>query len=328
MNYILNSIKARNSIIICPNPRAYKTCLELISIIKNILDETNFPNNLVNCAPKEILRSDSIVNLFNLSDKNIVTGNKNFISKVKLSKKPFLVFGVGNPPIVIDKNLNLKKTVKSIIESKSFDYSTSCSSDSVLIIDQKIYGRFIKELTNNKLYLLNEIEKKKLDEMYFVKGIINQKLIAKNPNVILNLINKNIRKSIKVIGYEINSEVKEHYILDEKILPLIGIIKSKSFDDSIEIAKKVLSINGIGHSAGIYSSNKKNIIKFSQNIPVSRIIVNQPHSKSAGGSKNNNLYTTLSLGCGSWGGNIINENLSIKDFCNISKIVFRKDEKI
>ena len=80
-----------------------------------------------------------------------------------------------------------------------------------------------------------------------------------------------------------------------------------------------MSINGIGHSAGIYSSNKKNIIKFSQNIPVSRIIVNQPHSKSAGGSKNNNLYTTLSLGCGSWGGNIINENLSIKDFCNISK---------
>ena len=324
LNYILNSIKSRNSIIICPNPRAYNTCLMLIDNIRIVLKRYRFPINLINIAPRELLRSEMIINLFNLCDRNIVTGNKNFISKVQKSNKPYLIFGVGNPPIVIDKNVDFKEVAKSVMVSKSFDYSTSCSSDSVLIIDQKIYKDFLKELLKKHLYILNDNEKKRLDDIYFVKGIVNQKIIAKNPNLILEMINIKVKRQIKVIGYEINSEIPKHYIFDEKILPLIGIVKTKNFNHSVKIAKKVLNINGSGHSAGIYSKKRSNIMVYSQSLPVSRILVNQPHSKSAGGNKNNGLNTTLSLGCGNWGNNILNENLALKDFCNITRVVFKK----
>ena len=327
LNYILNSIKSRNSIIICPNPRAYNTCLMLIENIRIVLKKHRFPINLINIAPKELLRSEMIINLFNLCDRNIVTGNKNFISKVQKSNKPYLIFGAGNPPIVIDKDVDLKKVVKSVIDSKSFDYSTSCSSDSVLIVNQEIYKNFLKELIKNHLYILNQNEKKRLDDIYFVKGTINQKIIAKNPNLILEMIDIKVKKKIKVIGYEINSETPKHYIFDEKILPLIGIVKAKNFNHSVKIAKKVLNINGLGHSAGIYSKKKSNIMFYSQSLPVSRVLVNQPHSKSAGGNENNGLNTTLSLGCGNWGNNILNENLALKEFCNITRVVFRKKKK-
>ena len=160
MNYILNSIKSRNALILCPNPRAYKTCFELIKIIKRVLTINKIPENIINIVPKELIRSDELINLFNLSDLNIVTGNQYFISKVKMSKKPFLIFGVGNPPIIIDKNIDKLKVAKAVIESKSFDYSTSCSSDSVLIIDKTIYENFFKELIKEKLYLLKKMKLK------------------------------------------------------------------------------------------------------------------------------------------------------------------------
>ena len=324
LNYIINSIKCRNAIILCPNPRSYKTVSELVILIKKILKKNKISENIVNICPKEIIRSELLVNLFDLCDKNIVTGSKITISRVKKSIKPFLVFGTGNVPVVIDDKVDIKKTISCIIESKSFDYSTSCSADSVLIINKKIYKKFIKEFSKQGAYVFNEREKKVFDNIYFKKGVINTDIIAKNPNKILNLINIEHKKDANLIVYELNNGEKNHYILDEKILPVIAAIESPDINSSIEIANSVLSINGKGHSAGIYSKNKNNILKFASNVPVSRIIVNQPHSKSAGGSGDNYLNTTLSLGCGAWGNNNLNSNLSYKEFCNESKIVFKK----
>lgn len=330
VNYILNSIKARNSIIICPNPRTYETVNKLINIIKDILKKKKISSHLVQIAPKDILRDDSIIELFNLCDKNIVTGNETMISRVKKSIKPFLVFGKGNVPVVIDETADFKQASKYIVASKSFDNSTSCSADSVLIVREKIYKSFLKFLKKEKVYILDKNEKNKLDQIYFYKGNINPRIIAKNANVILKKLDIKLDNDdkYKIIGYEIDSFEKSHFIFDEKLLPIVGIISSKNLDNSIEIAQKILEINGKGHSAGIYSNKKSNIMKFSINMPVSRIIVNQPHSLSAGGSKNNFLKSTLSLGCGAWGGNLSNENLNINDFCNLSKVVYNKKYNI
>jgi len=326
LNYIVNSIKSRNSVILCPNPRSYQTCSELVKLVKNKLTENNISKEVVNIAPLEILRSDEIIKLFDLCDRNIVTGSKFFISAVKKSSKPYLIFGAGNVPVYIDDKINPSKVSKLIVESKSFDYSTSCSADSVLIIHQQIYEKFLKELKKNKVYILNHLEKKKLDDIYFKRGIVNTQILAKDPSLILSKIGTQVKKKIKVIGYEFSSQASSHYIMDEKILPLIGITKVKNIKEAINLTKKILDIKGKGHSAGIYSNNRSNIINFSVSIPVSRIIVNQAHSKSAGGNLNNGLKTTLSLGCGNWAGNILNENLSLKHFCNITRTVFKKNK--
>ncbi len=325
LNYIINAIKARNSIIICPNPRSYETVFELINIIKKKLKSSNFSENLVSIAPKEILRSELITMLFEKCDKNIVTGSKFFINSVKKTSKPFLVFGTGNPPIIVDQDVKIKEVVKSIIASKSFDYSTSCSADSVLIVDSKIYDNFLIELKKQKTFILNKEQRKSLDKIYFNRGVINTKIIAKSPEIILEKISVKNQKKIQLIAYEYKYNKLKHYILNEKILPIVAVIKSNNFNTSLEIANFVLDCNGIGHSAGIYSKNIKNILRFSKVVNASRVIVNQPHSKSAGGNPNNGLNTTLSLGCGNWGNNILNNNLSLKDFCNITRVVLKKN---
>ena len=244
---------------------------------------------------------------------------------VKKSMKPFLIFGAGNVPVMVDKTADIKKAAESIVLSKSFDNSTSCSADSVIIVDKNIYSTFIKNLKANDVYLLNRNEQSKLDKIYYNKGMINNEIIAKNSNVILEKIGvKNNKFSYKLVAYEIHDFDNEHYIFDEKILPLVGIIPSKNIENAIELAKKILDKKGKGHSAGIYSKSKKNIMKLSMATSVSRVIVNQPHSQSAGGSTNNYLKSTLSLGCGTWGNNLINENLYLKDFCNTTKVVFKK----
>ncbi len=327
LNYIINSIKCRNSIILCPNPRSYNSVNELVELVKSVFKRKNFSEKLVQISPKDILRSELLINLFDLCDKNIVTGSQVAISKVKKSIKPFLIFGTGNVPVIVDDKIDIKKTTSSIIESKSFDHSTSCSSDSVLIINKNIYRKFLHQFSKSGAYVLNEKEKKDFDNIYFKKGVINTEIIAKKPSKILELIGINNNKT-KVIVYEINFNENKHYILDEKILPVIAAVKSPDLNTSINFANSVLAINGKGHSAGIYSKDKKNILKFASKIPVSRIIVNQPHSKSAGGGENNYLNTTLSLGCGAWGNNNLNTNLSYREFCNESKIVFKKKKKL
>ena len=144
--------------------------------------------------------------------------------------------------------------------------------------------------------------------------MINPKLIGKSASKILSLLN--IKKKCNLIAYEKELYEKSHYIFNEKILPLVGIMTFKKLDEAIKISQNILSINGLGHSAGIYTKNEYDIIKVGLSLNVSRIIVNQPHSQSAGGNVNNSLNTTLSLGCGTWGNSIINNNLNYLDFSN------------
>ncbi len=322
LNYIINSIKCRNAIIICPNPRSYEVTNLLVYKIKKIFRENSIPDEIVNIVPKSVLRSEELISIFDSCDKNIVTGNKNFINKVRKSSRPFLTFGVGNVPVIINHDANLSYAIKSIIKSKTFDNSTSCSADSVLIVHEKIYKKFLKKLLLNKCYVLKNNDKEKLNKIYFTKGFVNPNIIGKDAKSILKFIEVK-ENNKKLIIYEKNKFDKNHFIFNEKIMPIIGLISFKSIDDAKKISKNILEINGLGHSAGIYSNNKKFILEISKELNVSRIIVNQPHSQSAGGSLNNSLDTTLSLGCGTWGNSLINNNLNFLDFANKTTVSFK-----
>ena len=324
LNYFINSIKCKNSIIICPNIRTFNTVSYLINHIKKKLLEKKFNPNIISIVPKNILRDEGLIYLFNRTDKNFITGNKQIINKVKKSTKPFLVFGTGNAIIIIENSADLNLAASSIIESKSFDNSTSCSSDSVLLIEDKIYKKFINRLSNKGLFKLNNKQKKKLDNIFFIKGTINPKLIAKPAYFILeNLGVKN--NDSKVIGYEISSKNLDHYVFKEKLLPICAIVKVKNSLEALELANNLTNKEGKGHSCGIYTESEKFIDLAGKKMDVSRLIINQPHSKSAGGSNNNYLNTTLSLGCGAWGESNIDHNLFYEDFCNKTLIVKKSD---
>ena len=326
LNYFINAIKCKNSIIFCPNIRTYQTIFFLINYIKSKLLQKNINPNIISLVPKNLLRDEKLTYLFNSTDKNIVTGNQHIINKVKKSIKPYLVFGTGNAVIIIEKSANIDFAVKSIVESKSFDNSTSCSSDSAVLIDRKIYDATLLKFRDNGLYILNEKQKKKLDSIFFIKGSANPLLIAKSANYILEKLDIN-KKNAKVIGYETESNDLNHYIFLEKLLPITAIVKVDNPEDSLIIANELINNSGRGHSCGVFSKNNDFIQKVGKKIDVSRVIVNQAHSKSAGGSKNNSLNTTLSLGCGAWGQSNINHNLFYEDFCNITFIVKKKNRK-
>ena len=267
-----------------------------------------------------------MIYLFNSTDKNIITGNQQIINKVKKSTKPYLVFGTGNAVIIVESSADINLTTNSIIESKSFDNSTSCSSDSVILIDKKIYKKVISKFKDKGLFILNKKQKAKLDQIFFKRGTLNPMLIAKSANYILHKLDVKA-DDVKVIGYEIDFKNLNHYILLEKLLPISAIIKVDNSEESIELANKLINNSGKGHSCGIFSKNKKFISSAAKKIDVARIIVNQPHSKSAGGSKNNSLNTTLSLGCGAWGESNIDHNLYYEDFCNKTLIVEKNKKK-
>ena len=326
LNYFINAIKCKNSIIICPNIRTYQTIFFLINCIKDKLLQKKINPNIISLVPKDLLRDENLIYLFNSTDKNIVTGNQYITNKVKKSIKPYLVFGTGNAVIIIEKSANINLAAKLIAESKSFDNSTSCSSDSVILIDKKIYNTSLSKFKKNGFYILNEKQKKKLDAIFFIRGGMNPKLVAKSAAYILEKLDiKNT--SAKVIGYEVEPSDLSHYIFSEKLLPISAIVKVDHSKNSLYIANKLINNTGSGHSCGVFSKNKDFIQTVGKKIDVSRVIVNQAHSKSAGGSKNNSLNTTLSLGCGTWGESNINYNLFYEDFCNITLIVEKKDRK-
>jgi len=194
----------------------------------------------------------------------------------------------------------------------------------VLLIEDKIYKKFINRLSNKGLFKLNNKQKKKLDNIFFIKGTINPKLIAKPAYFILeNLGVKN--NDSKVIGYEISSKNLDHYVFKEKLLPICAIVKVKNSLEALELANNLTNKEGKGHSCGIYTESEKFIDLAGKKMDVSRLIINQPHSKSAGGSNNNYLNTTLSLGCGAWGESNIDHNLFYEDFCNKTLIVKKSD---
>ena len=326
LNYFINSIKCKNSLIICPNIRTYKTISFLTTHIRKKILKHKINPDVISLVPKNLLRDENLIYLFNSTDKNIITGNKQIIDKVKKSTKPYLVFGTGNAVIIIENSADINLASKSIIESKSFDNSTSCSSDSIIMINEKIYQNVIKKFKNDGFFILNEKQKKKLDNIFFKKGFLNPMLIAKSAKYILNKLGIQ-NDNAKVIGYEIGVKNLNHYILLEKLLPISAIIKVHSSQESMEVANKLINNLGKGHSCGIFSKNKSFIKSAAKKIDVSRVIVNQPHSKSAGGSKNNSLNTTLSLGCGAWGESNIDHNLYYEDFCNKTLIVEKNNRK-
>ena len=160
-----------------------------------------------------------MIYLFNSTDKNIITGNQQIINKVKKSTKPYLVFGTGNAVIIVESSADINLTTNSIIESKSFDNSTSCSSDSVILIDKKIY-KVISKFKDKGLFILNKKQKAKLDQIFFKRGTLNPMLIAKSANYILHKLDVKA-DDVKVIGYEIDFKNLNHYILLEKLYQLV-----------------------------------------------------------------------------------------------------------
>tara|TARA_Y100000389_G_scaffold47922_1_gene43123 strand:- start:2823 stop:5726 length:2904 start_codon:yes stop_codon:yes gene_type:complete len=322
LNKVINALKCRNAIILAPSPKGAKVCSRVVELIQIALVRIGAPKNIVQSLPEPISKEDTN-ELSNLVDLIVATGSQNNIQRALQSGTPTLGVGVGNVPSIIDESANLNDASHKIMTSKTFDNATSCSSENSIIVHEKVYDSMISRLLEEGGSLLNGDEKLKLQgTMWNDRGVINRDVIAKRA--------AEIAKLSGLSGKHLDSKflmVEEQYIGSsypfsmEKLSPVLTVYKAKDFDHAVNIAKDILNNQGKGHSCSIHSQNEDNIFKLSQELPVCRIIVNQAHCFATGGNFDNGLPFSLSMGCGTWGNNVTDENLNYKHYLNTTKIV-------
>lgn len=322
LNKVINALKCRNAIILAPSPKGARVCSRVVELIQIALVRIGAPKNIVQSLPEPISKEDTN-ELSNLVDLIVATGSQNNIQRALQSGTPTLGVGVGNVPSIIDESANLKDASHKIMTSKTFDNATSCSSENSIIVHEKVYDSMIKSLLEEGGSLLNDDEKLKLKgTMWNDRGVINRDVIAKKAAEIAKLsglAGKHLNSKFLMVEEQ---DIGSSYPFSmEKLSPVLTVYKAKDFNHAVNIANEILNNQGKGHSCSIHSQNEDNIFKLGQELPVCRIIVNQAHCFATGGNFDNGLPFSLSMGCGTWGNNVTDENLNYKHYLNSTKIV-------
>ena len=322
LNKVINALKCRNAIILAPSPKGAKVCTRVVELIQIALTRIGAPKNIVQSLPEPISKEDTN-ELSKLVDLIVATGSQNNIQRALQSGTPTLGVGVGNVPSIIDESANLNDASHKIMNSKTFDNATSCSSENSIIVLKSVYEELIKSLEEEGGSLLDIQEKKTLQQgMWSENGIINRDIIAKKSNEIATLVGlKGKHLSSKFLMVEEQNVGLDFPFSMEKLSPVLAVYKAKDFGHAVEIATLILKNQGKGHSCGIHSQNEDNIERLGMELPVCRVIVNQAHCFATGGNFDNGLPFSLSMGCGTWGNNVTDENLNYKHYLNITKIV-------
>ena len=321
LNYVINSIATRNSVIISPSPKSFELTKKIIKKIRLILNKHNLPKNIVqtlDIKPNFKIRDF----LLNNCDKSIITGNKSNILAGKRSNKISLGVGVGNVVSIVCKDININPTVDKIIKSVTFDNGTSCSSENFIFFSKLKYYQIVKNIEKKGGYFLDDLEKEKLLNSHWNKNELNIGSIGKSAEDILNLagIKKRTKSIVKFLLIKSKYKDKNKKIIGEKLSPIVSYYFTDDLDKIIDFTNYIYNFAGEGHSIGIHTHNKTNILKVLSKINTSRLIINQSHCFATGGSFENTLPFSLSMSCGSWQNNYSNNNLNWKDYCNITTI--------
>tara|TARA_B100000676_G_scaffold272433_1_gene290414 strand:- start:77 stop:1003 length:927 start_codon:yes stop_codon:yes gene_type:complete len=280
------------------------------------------PKNLIQKIPGPINKI-STNELMKLVDLVLVTGSQNNVRGAYQSGTPSIGVGAGNVSSIIDETADIEDAAKKIIISKSFDNATSCSSENSIIIIEEIYDKVIYALEKYGAVLLNNLQKENLEKNLWINGKLNTNLTAKSAYEISKEINLDLPKieQIKVLMVEETGKGKNYPFSGEKLCPVLTVYKASNFEDACRQVNEIYNFQGKGHSVGLHTQDENRPSKIGFKLHACRVIVNQAHCTAAGGSFDNSLPFSLSMGCGTWGGNSISENLNYKHFLNIVKVV-------
>jgi len=260
--------------------------------------------------------------LMSAADLVVVTGSQNNVRRAYSSGKPAIGVGAGNVPVIIDTTADLDDAAEKICASKIFDNSTSCSSENSLIIPDEIYDDAIAALKRAGGYMASDDEGKRIVDLLWQDGKLNRHIIAKDAAVLADIFELGgDAKSAKFFMVEETGIGDDHPLSDEKLSLVLTIYRAKDFADAKRIGSEVLEHLGKGHSIGIHTSDMDHARELAEEIDVVRVLVNQAHTFGNGGGFNNGLPFTLSMGCGTWQGNSITDNLNYTCFLNITHLV-------
>tara|TARA_B100002052_G_scaffold290529_1_gene309246 strand:+ start:713 stop:2134 length:1422 start_codon:yes stop_codon:yes gene_type:complete len=321
INNIINALKTRNSIIISPSPAGTKVFKDLLTLINSELKKIGAPENLIQTIGSEVTKELTYKLMENV-DLVIVTGSLNNVREASKSGTKSIGVGQGNVTSIVDESADLEEALSKIKSSKIFDNATSCSSENNLILIEQIYDEAINLMKQKNAILLNKDQKEILQKNLWIDGKLNRKIIAKSANFIAKESKIDVTNNIEILMVEESGVGKNHPFSGEKLSPVLSVYKVKNFNEAKNLAKDILNYQGIGHSVGIHTKIDNRILELGIDLPVCRVIVNQAHTFATGGSFTNGLPFSLSMGCGTWQKNTIDNNLNYKHFLNITKVSY------
>jgi sulfoacetaldehyde dehydrogenase len=310
----ISAVKGRNAIIISPHPRAKLTNKKICDYMREAIVALGGPADLVQSI--DVPSLDKTNELMAQCDRILATGGDPMVKAAYSSGTPALGVGVGNAVITVDDTANLDEAADKIRTSKTLDLAASCSSDNSVIVFESIYDEFLEKLKREGGYLMNEEEKAKLQAVLWKDGAINAGIVAQPASVIAGQAGFDLPEGRQFLIIPEDGTGPDHPFSGEKLTVTMAFYKVKDIDEAIALTNRIQAYQGQGHSCGIYSYSDDNIMKLASGTRTSRVMVNQPQAASNSGNLWNGLRQTFSLGCGSWGGNSVNHNITWRDLIN------------
>lgn len=320
---IIYAVKARDVIICSPHPRAKKVTMKCINIIRDVLVREGAPADIIQGIEEPSIALTQV--LMQKCDLVIATGGRPMVKSAYSSGTPAYGSGAGNATVIVDETADTAEKVREAARntriSKTSDFGSGCSCDGNLVVHESVYDEFVKALVEEGAYLANEEEAEKLKAvMWDADGHRLPGTVAISAVKLAEAAGFSIpedRKFIAVTGGGINEIGKDYLFSSEKLTTLLALFKYEGeFENALDMMQKIFNVGGKGHSCGIYSWNDDHIHRLGLAAPVSRIMVRQPNNKGNAGSATNGMPPTSSMGCGTWGGNIVSENICLKHYMN------------
>lgn len=326
----LIALKTRNGIIISPHPRAKKSTIEAAKTVLEAAVKAGAPEDIIAWIDVPSLELTNM--LMQSADIILATGGPGMVKSAYSSGKPALGVGAGNTPAVIDESANVILAVNSIIHSKTFDNGMICASEQSVIVSDKIYDKVKDEFVKRGCYILNPEETEKVRKTIIINGALNAKIVGQKAHKIAELAGVSVPENTKILIGEVENVDLSEEFAHEKLSPVLAMYKSSSFDDALEKAYKLIEDGGLGHTSSLYVNTvteKEKIEKFYSKMKTCRVLVNTPSSQGGIGDLYNfKLAPSLTLGCGTWGGNSVSENVGIKHLLNIKTVAERRENML
>ena len=323
-------LKTRNGIILSPHPRAKNCSIAAAKIILEAAVAAGAPEGIIGWIENPSVESSAA--LMQAADIILATGGPQMVRAAYSSGKPAIGVGAGNTPAVIDKSADVRVAVSSILHSKTFDNGMICASEQAIVVAKEIYEQVKEELTAQGAYFLSEDEKEKIRVLTFGEGKLNPKVVGQSAAHIAELCGIALREECKVLVGEVESVGEEEPFAKEKLSPILAMYKAESFEDALDKADALVKGGGLGHTASIFIDEykaKDRLREFCARMKACRILVNTPASQGGIGDLYNfRLTPSLTLGCGSWGGNSVSENVGISELINIKTVAERRENML
>ncbi|MFU7517417.1 bifunctional acetaldehyde-CoA/alcohol dehydrogenase [Clostridium sp. HCS.1] len=327
----LIALKTRNAIIISPHPRAKKATIEAAKIVLEAAVKAGAPEGIIGWIDEPSVELSQ--NVMRESDIILATGGPAMVKAAYSSGRPALGVGAGNTPAIIDETAHIKMAVNSILLSKTFDNGVICASEQSLVVLEQVYDEVKKELSERGAYILKGEEVDKVRKVILnEKGGLNANIVGQSAYKIAEMAGVNVPESAKVLIGEVESVELEEPFSHEKLSPILAMYKAKSYDEALEKAARLIELGGMGHTSILYTDQIKcrdRILQFGEKMKTARTLINMPASQGAiGDIFNFRLAPSLTLGCGSWGGNSVSENVGPKHLINIKSIAERRENML